>query len=188
MNLPHGTRPGTALVTGALGFVGRWLVTELQEHDREVVGADLSPEAAAFPYLPLDLTDGPTVAAAVDELRPATVFHLAAQSSAAASFADPAGTFAANLQGTLNLLEAVRALPAAERPVILAVGSCEEYGPQPGEPSPLDESTPLNPVSPYAVSKAAQTLLCRQYAASWGLHVVVCLLYTSDAADDASSV
>ena len=100
------------------------------------------------------------------------MFHLAAQSSAGHSFREPVDTFASNVTGTLNLLEAVRALPAGARPAVLAVGSCEEYGPQPGS-GPLGEETPLNPVSPYAVSKAAQTLLCRQYAGSWDLAIVV---------------
>jgi GDP-4-dehydro-6-deoxy-D-mannose reductase len=52
------------------------------------------------------------------------------------------------------------------------VGSCEEYGPQPGE-APLAEDTPPNPISPYAVSKVTQTLLCRQYARSFDLSIVV---------------
>jgi GDP-4-dehydro-6-deoxy-D-mannose reductase len=101
------------------------------------------------------------------------VYHLAAQSSAAASFVDPCGTFAANVGGTLHLLEAVRALPEAERPVLLSVGSAEEYGPQPASAYPLKEDTDLNPLSPYGVSKVAQTLLCRQYARSHDLPVIM---------------
>ena len=85
---------------------------------------------------------------------------------------NPATTFTANLTGTLNLLEAVRALPDSARPIVLSVGSCEEYGPQDHGGRPLAEDTPLNPISPYAVSKAAQTLLCRQYARSWDLPVI----------------
>jgi GDP-4-dehydro-6-deoxy-D-mannose reductase len=72
----------------------------------------------------------------------------------------------------LNLLEGVRALPEAQRPVLLNVGSGEEYGPQPPERQPLAEDAPLRPCSPYGVSKVAQTLLCLQYVRSYDLPVV----------------
>jgi GDP-4-dehydro-6-deoxy-D-mannose reductase len=101
------------------------------------------------------------------------IYHLAAQSSAAASFQDPVGTMDANLRGTLNLLEAVRALPEAAWPAILSVGSCEEYGPHPEQDQPLTETAALNPISPYAVSKVAQTLLCAQYVRAWQVPVVM---------------
>jgi GDP-4-dehydro-6-deoxy-D-mannose reductase len=55
----------------------------------------------------------------------------------------------------------------------VAVGSAEEYGPQPEGTALLDENAPLAPVSPYAVSKAAGTLLCRQYHLSYGVPVVI---------------
>jgi len=106
-------------------------------------------------------------------LQPTMVYHLAAQSSAAHSFNDPGGTLDTNINGTLNLLEAVRAVPLGKRPVMLSVGSCEEYGPQPKNRYPLEEDAPLNPISPYAVSKVAQTLLCRQYVRAWDLPVIM---------------
>ena len=88
------------------------------------------------------------------------------------SFRDPGDTMRSNLMGTLHLLEGVRALPAGERPVVVAVGSCEEYGPIQDTSRPVTEETPCLPISPYGVSKAAQTQLCRQYALSWNLPVV----------------
>ncbi len=191
-----------SLVTGALGFVGRHLVRNLLLANHPVVGLDLhaadenlpvtvgpftlagpaadwpgameyTADCGRFFYLPCPLEEAEPIARLVAGLRPAMIYHLAAQSSAAVSFRDPGGTFAANLLGTLNLLEAVRALPDGERPALLSVGSCEEYGPQPESAYPLREDTALNPLSPYGVSKVAQTLLCRQYVRSYDLPVVM---------------
>ncbi len=190
------------LVTGSLGFVGRHLVRSLVLAGLPVVGLDLSgpdglPPAVVdtFSRQPGDepgslfhrydgpegnffqvcgrLEDKALLSALLDHLHPTMVFHLAAQSSAAQSFRDPAGTLATNIQGTTNLLEAIRALPTAAWPVLLSVGSCEEYGPQPREAYPLTEATPLNPLSPYAVSKVTQTLLCRQYVRAWDLPIIL---------------
>ncbi len=180
------------LVTGAAGFVGRWLVADLLAAGCRVIGLDLvrdpsAPPAQIGPFRlaggdeasrtgfryqgdtgqwvlePCSLVDAEAVRELVNQVRPGTIYHLAAQSSAAASFGDPRGTFAVNVSGTLNLLEAVRALPEAEWPKLLAVGSAEEYGPQGDSPVPLTEDAPVQPVSPYGVSKVTQTLLCQQY-------------------------
>ena len=134
---------------------------------------EYTADCGRFYYVPCSLENPGPIAKLMDRLRPVMVYHLAAQSSAAASFVDPRGTFAANVVGTLHLLEAVRALPEAERPALLAIGSAEEYGPQPEGAYPLKEDAGLNPVSPYGVSKVAQTLLCRQYARSHDMPVVM---------------
>jgi GDP-4-dehydro-6-deoxy-D-mannose reductase len=143
----------------------------------EARGLRYEGPAGAFFYREGRVEDPAAVAAALSAAmgagRPGTVYHLAAQSSAAASFAAPRETLSANLLGTLNVLETVRALAPDARPRIVAVGSAEEYGPRPAGSAPLTEDAPLAPVSPYAVSKAAQTLLCRQYYISYGVPVVI---------------
>jgi len=166
------------LVTGALGFVGSLLTADLLRDGHTVsgVGKDPAPDqarVAQMRYFSLDLADPEPIAEAIALTEPDTIYHLAAQSSAAVSFTEPRETFASNLNGTLNLLEAVRQLPAAKRPVVIAVGSCEEYGPHPEAELPLTESAGLDPVSPYGVSKVSQTLLCRQYARSYDLPVII---------------
>lgn len=190
------------LVTGALGFVGLHLVRSLVLAGIPVVGIGRHPAGEAPPrvagvfrqagpapelpgafrytawegdflYLPMGLEDARPVIDLVDRLRPVMIYHLAAQSSAAVSFRDPVDTFASNVTGTLNLLEGVRRLPEIERPVLLSVGSGEEYGPQPGARTAIREDAGLYPVSPYGVSKVAQTLLARQYGGSWDLPVLL---------------
>ncbi len=162
----------TILVTGVSGFVGPHLARALTAAGARVVGLGLEPGSP--PGLPLDgwhtadLGDAPAVADAVARARPDAVVHLAGQSSAARSFADPDGTFRANASGTANLLEAVRAGAPSAR--VLVVGSGEAYGPQP-EGSRVGEDSPFAPVSPYAASKAEADRIAAA-AAGQGLDVV----------------
>lgn len=166
------------IVTGAKGFVGRYLAVELADHGFEVIATDLSAiddiDGEAFPegtgYIACDLLDAGAVADMIGRSRPEGIFHLAAQSSAARSFEDPRSTFEVNLIGTVNLLEAERKAGTEAR--ILLTGSCEEYGRRPEGEMPLSEESPVEPTSPYAASKAAQNLLGSQYFRSFGSRII----------------
>ncbi len=98
------------------------------------------------------------------------IVHLAGQSSAARSFVDPVGTLRVNAGGTLRLLEAARQVKFGGP--MLVVGSSEAYG-RIAAGTPCDEATPLAPVSPYGVSKAAADHATRLYAESFGLKAMV---------------
>ena len=150
------------LVTGARGFVGRWLVRELEQHGHTVLqGA--RPE--------LDVTDRTAVRAALERGSPEAIAHLAAVSFAPDASADPARAFEVNVGGTINLLEAVRAV---ERPpAVLVTGSSEVYGAPDTADLPLRESSPLAPRTAYALSKAAQEAVALSYASSYALRLVV---------------
>jgi GDP-4-dehydro-6-deoxy-D-mannose reductase len=147
---------GAAFVTGAAGFVGRHLIAEL-------TGPVAAPDRSE-----LNLLDAEAVLAALASAAPATVFHLAALASVGRSWEEPAEVLRQNVGMTVNLLEAVRR--EAPEAVVVVASSGEVYGPP--ERLPVDESAPLRPQNPYAVSKAACDLLAGQYADAHGLHVV----------------
>lgn len=104
-------------------------------------------------------------------VKPQWIFHLAAASSPAKSWDDPARTMYTNIGCQANVLAAAVELGAP--PAVLVVGSGDEYGeqPQPAERA-LDEDAPLRPLTPYGVSKVGQDLLGLQYFLSHGLPVV----------------
>ena len=149
-----------AFVTGGGGFAGRHLVQRLASGGE----APLAPSRAQ-----LDLLDAGAVRAAMRDRRPATLFHLAAFSSARLSWDRPGEALHTNIQMTLNLLEAVREESPATAVVLISSG--QVYGQ--AEELPVTEDAPLAPPSPYAVSKVACDLLGRQYAAAFGLRVTV---------------
>jgi GDP-4-dehydro-6-deoxy-D-mannose reductase len=169
-----------ALVTGADGFVGQWLIRALLEAGDEVAGATrgdhtrlttLAVEAATrVRWLSVELLEPETLAAAVKEAKPDAVYHLAAQASVEQSLKDPAGTIETNVIGTANLLEACRAhAPGA---IALVVGSAEVYGAVEPSALPLREDAPIRPNNPYAGSKAAAEALALQYAQAGWLRVL----------------
>jgi GDP-4-dehydro-6-deoxy-D-mannose reductase len=139
------------LVTGGAGFAGRQLVGLLRERGEKVT----APRREE-----LELLDADAVEPFVRKLEPQVVWHLAAQASVPFSWEHPRRTLRENVETTLNVLEAVR-LGAPDAAVVIA-GSGEVYG-RP-ERLPVDESAPLQPRNPYAVSKAACDLLGAQYA------------------------
>jgi GDP-4-dehydro-6-deoxy-D-mannose reductase len=136
------------LVTGAAGFVGGHLRAELGD--------------AFVPYEG-DVRDAGALAAAVRGV--GAVVHLAGESSVAASWEDAFRAWRVNVDGTVNVLEAVRAEQRDAR--VLLASTCEVYGNAARIPTPEDE--PVRPVSPYAASKAAAELAC----AFSGLDVIV---------------
>jgi GDP-4-dehydro-6-deoxy-D-mannose reductase len=118
-----------------------------------------------------DVEDAFSLGTALEQARPDRVYHLAAQSYPSASWDAPLHTMRANVEGTINLLEGVRRFCPQAR--VHIAGSSAEYGWVRPEETPIPETHPLRPVSPYGVSKVAAELSGLQYHATYGLHVVV---------------
>jgi GDP-4-dehydro-6-deoxy-D-mannose reductase len=170
-----------ALVTGVSGFVGGHLCEHLIAEGDQVVGISAS---GAWPPDLAHLGQGvrierlDLVEAGEDELadlvrrkQPEVIYHLAAQSNPQQSVSDPRGTWALNLGGTLNLLEAVKASGLKPRVILVSSGTC--YGDPAPEFIPVREDCPLRPNNPYAASKAAADLLGIQHHLAHKTDVVV---------------
>lgn len=162
-----------ALITGISGFVGGYLVEHLLatgEWEIYGVAREQVDLGSSIHTVAADLTRQDAVKSMLAQARPDVVFHLAAQSNVHQSFSTPEATLLTNVLPELYMFEAVRQLGLD--PLLLIVGSNEIYGHvEPGD-LPIDEDAPLRPVSPYAVSKAAQDLLAYQYHASYGLRTL----------------
>lgn len=160
-----------ALITGITGFAGPHLAEHiLADHpDTELFGlawgddgrdtvAELGP---GLTVVEGDLTDPVTLTAALEEARPEVVFHLAAASSVASSWSDPALIFRVNVVGQVNLFEALRRLDL--EPLVVVSSSAEIYGRISGPDRALYEGSVVAPMSPYGASKAAQDVIAHQY-------------------------
>jgi GDP-4-dehydro-6-deoxy-D-mannose reductase len=170
------------LITGVTGFVGSHLVDYILANHPEynIVGAKRrrSDETnlkhvmnnPKLLLVNINLEDSKsTDGLFADGIKYEKCFHLAAQSFVKLSFDSPAETLTTNIMGTLNLLESIRRFnPEC---IIQIAGSSEEYGEQ--AITPIYETAPLNPLSPYAVSKVTQEKLAYQYFKSYGVKSVI---------------
>jgi GDP-4-dehydro-6-deoxy-D-mannose reductase len=131
---------------------------------------NLSGAAGKVKLFKVDLKDLGNTAKLINEEKPELIFHLAALSSASASFDNPSEYINNNITAQVNLFEAVKR--ANILPRILVASSAEIYGDVAPSNLPIDEKTPLRPLNPYAVSKLAQDFLGLQYFLAYKLPVV----------------
>lgn len=166
-------RSRRALVTGAGGFTGHYLVQELQAQGWEVWGLGRVLAAGADHVIHADLLDAAGLQAAVEQVAPDAVFHLAA--IAFVGHGSPADFYQVNVVGTRNLLQALASLERPPQSVLLA-SSANVYGNV--AEGMLSESTPFNPANDYAVSKVAMEMMARLWQDKLPLVVVRPFNYT----------
>ncbi len=158
------------LLTGANGFIGKYLCLELERLGYHVI---LTSRYSESELVSLDVLNEESVQRALQEQQPDCIMHLAGQSSVVRSWEFPQETVKTNVIGTMNVLEAVRKICPDSRVILFS--SSHEYGQCRIEQ--IQEEQTVKPVSPYAVSKAAQTMMGSIYHAAYGLDVVTLRLF-----------
>lgn len=164
----------TVVVTGGAGFIGSHLIDELVRRGYRVrVIDDFStghPDNLAGSKDDIDLVEGSILDAPLLArvcAGAAAVFHEAAIPSVARSVEDPLRSNAANITGTLSVLEAAREQSVGR---VVYAASSSAYGGT--HPMPVVEDMEPRPVSPYAVAKLAGEHYCKAYTASFGLPTI----------------
>lgn len=162
------------VVTGGLGFIGSHLVEKLSENNLVIVVDDQSTGTVDnikdFNLSKIDTTLGDITS--IDDLERIFdgcnyVFHHAAAVSVPQSVNDPLSSNKVNITGTLKVLEAAK--NAGVKKVVFASSSAV-YGET--KSLPIHEDSPINPLSPYAVTKAAGELYCNVFSEIYGLPTI----------------
>lgn len=162
-----------ALITGMSGFVGQYLQTELKSQGYIVAGTCLPNDIHSNndTYYCMNVLNQDEIENVLKDFQPDEIYHLAGQSSVALSWDKPQLTLDINVNGTINLLNAVREI--VPKCKILVVGSSDEYGVVKSEDCPVNESHTLNPASPYGISKMTQEKMAQIFAKAYNLNIVM---------------
>lgn len=167
-----------AFITGINGFAGSHLSEFLLGKGYEVSGIifernkieKISGIKDRINLYGGDIKDYGFIKESLADSHPIEIYHLAGLSHVQYSWKNEWETYKVNFLGAYNLLEAVKELGFNAR--ILIIGSSDEYGKVPLEYLPIKEDYPLQPISPYGVSKSCQELLALRYARSERMHIV----------------
>jgi len=165
----------TVFVTGHTGFKGSWLSLWLQKLGAKVIGYALEPPTnpslfkvakvgEGMESIIADIRDLDNLKAVIAHFQPQIIVHMAAQSLVQQSYDTPVETYAVNVMGTVNLLEAVRCCPSARAVVCITTDKCYEnkewvWG--------YRENEPMGGYDPYSNSKGCAELVIAAYRSSF---------------------
>ncbi len=180
------------LITGMTGMVGSHLADFLLENTKfnihglcrwrspfdniEHLIPQINNEERVFLHYG-DICDIISLKKVIKDSSPDFVFHLAAQSYPLTSFTSPINTFDTNIQGTENLLEALRDYKEKD-PFIHVCSSSEVFGRVPKNNIPINEECRFHPASPYAISKVGTDLIGKFHAEAYNQKVLITRMFT----------
>lgn len=176
MNLDAAYANRSVFLTGHTGFKGSWLSLWLARMGARTSGFSLAPattpnlfalagvEDTLAAHTLADIGDAARLTAAMQAAQPEVVFHLAAQALVRRSYRDSAATWATNVMGTVNLLEAVRACPSVKAVVVVTTDKCYDNREWPWG---YRETDALGGSDPYSASKAGAELVVQSYRNSF---------------------
>ena len=167
-----------ALITGISGFAGSNLTEFLIKKGYEVFGtffdkstfSNLNGSMNKIKVYRCDIRNYDVLKNVIEEVKPDEIYHLVAISFVPTSLKEPKLTFDTNLYGTLNLYQAV--IDLEMNPIILFVGSADEYGIVNENDLPIKEECHLNPMNPYSISKASADFLSFFYFKNYSLNII----------------
>jgi len=178
----------TALITGISGQDGTYLAQHLIENNYRVVGTSRDAQNVSFQNLKslgiyseiefesVSLKDFASILGLIKKVNPDEIYHLAGQSSVGLSFEQPVETFESIATGTIYLLEAIRFLNLNVK--LYNACSSECFGNTLGVR--VNESTPFNPQSPYAIAKSAAYWSVSNYRDSYGIFACSGILFNHE--------
>ena len=165
----------SVFLTGHTGFKGGWLSLWLESMGAHVTGYALAPQTEpnlfsladvgrSMKSITADILDSGRLRAALSESAAGVVIHMAAQSLVRESYTDPVGTYATNVMGTVNLLDAVRAVPAVRVVIVVTSDKCYENRER---VAGYREDEPMGGYDPYSSSKGCAELVTAAYRRSY---------------------
>lgn len=163
-----------ALIIGAAGFVGSYLIHHLKDDLHWNVAVTKMPQETIaisdIKIYDLNILEQDSIIQVFTDFRPDYILHLAAQSSVGLSWKNPDLTIDVNIKGSIHVLEAVRTLDYTPR--ILLIGSGEEYGHILPNESPIPETNVLRPGNIYAATKACQNMIGKIYSDAYKMDII----------------
>ncbi|MCD7765083.1 MAG: GDP-mannose 4,6-dehydratase [Lachnospiraceae bacterium] len=163
-----------ALIIGAAGFVGSYLIHQLKDVDGYQVAVTKMPHETipgeGFEVYDLNILEKEQIEELLTGLRPDCIFHLAAQSSVFLSWKNPGLTIDVNIKGSVNVLDAIRTLDY--KPRVLLIGSGEEYGHVREGEVPITEENAVRPGNIYAATKVCQNLIGKIYTDAYQMEIM----------------